>query len=188
MELHLDRSLSDMRIFPAIDITKSGTRKEELLLTEDEIKAEYLLRRAFAKLGTSSTNPSLQAMKIMQGRMEKDETNEKLVKTILLNDKKREEEVTSGVPSGAEAKEPAPKLQTEPEKPKIKIVRDDALGFANKGRGRPPKAAEKATEEATEEVNADDMISLAEKTTEETAPDFSIGTLFSENNLQPQPT
>ena len=45
MELHLSRKLSEQRIFPAIDITKSGTRREELLLTEDEMNGEYQVRR-----------------------------------------------------------------------------------------------------------------------------------------------
>jgi transcription termination factor Rho len=45
MELHLDRKLSDRRVFPAIDLLKSGTRREELLLTEDEINGEYQVRR-----------------------------------------------------------------------------------------------------------------------------------------------
>jgi transcription termination factor Rho len=44
MELILDRKISDRRIFPAIDINKSGTRKEELLLTQEEINRVYLLR------------------------------------------------------------------------------------------------------------------------------------------------
>lgn len=41
MELHLDRKLSEKRIFPAIDIYKSGTRKEELLLTQQELEAAW---------------------------------------------------------------------------------------------------------------------------------------------------
>ncbi len=45
MELHLDRKLSDRRVFPAIDLLKSGTRREELLLNEDEINGEYQVRR-----------------------------------------------------------------------------------------------------------------------------------------------
>lgn len=51
MELHLDRKLSERRIFPAIDVNKSGTRKEELLLTEEELEMMYLLRRAMGNLG-----------------------------------------------------------------------------------------------------------------------------------------
>ncbi len=45
MELHLDRKLANRRIFPAIDIHNSGTRKEELLLSEDTLKKTYLLRK-----------------------------------------------------------------------------------------------------------------------------------------------
>ena len=46
MELVLDRKLSEKRIFPAIDIPKSGTRREELLLEKDELDAVYLMRKA----------------------------------------------------------------------------------------------------------------------------------------------
>ena len=45
MELHLDRKLSDRRVFPAIDLLKSGTRREELLLREDELNGEYQVRK-----------------------------------------------------------------------------------------------------------------------------------------------
>ena len=52
MELHLDRKLSDRRIFPAIDINKSGTRKEELLLSQDVLQKVWVLRRVLAPLNT----------------------------------------------------------------------------------------------------------------------------------------
>ena len=45
MELHLDRKLSDKRVFPAIDMVRSGTRREELLLSEAELDGEMLVRR-----------------------------------------------------------------------------------------------------------------------------------------------
>lgn len=45
MELHLDRQMSERRIFPAIDLAKSGTRREDLLLTSDEFQVMYMLRR-----------------------------------------------------------------------------------------------------------------------------------------------
>jgi transcription termination factor Rho len=48
MEIHLSRALSERRIFPAIDILKSGTRKEELLLSEEELKVSYKLRKLLA--------------------------------------------------------------------------------------------------------------------------------------------
>jgi len=48
MEIHLDRKLSDKRIFPAIDINRSGTRKEELLLSPDELNRVWILRKLLA--------------------------------------------------------------------------------------------------------------------------------------------
>jgi transcription termination factor Rho len=48
MEIHLDRKLSDKRIFPAIDINRSGTRKEELLLKTDELNKVWILRKLLA--------------------------------------------------------------------------------------------------------------------------------------------
>jgi len=53
MELHLDRKLSEKRIFPAIDITKSGTRREELLLNKKEREAVWAIRRAMSNMGTA---------------------------------------------------------------------------------------------------------------------------------------
>lgn len=50
MEIHLSRDLAERRIFPAIDVKKSGTRKEELLLTESEIDAEYKLRKLLSSM------------------------------------------------------------------------------------------------------------------------------------------
>lgn len=58
-ELHLDRSLAERRIFPAIDVYKSGTRKEELLLTEKELEMMWLLRKAMSSLGTADTTDLL---------------------------------------------------------------------------------------------------------------------------------
>lgn len=52
MELHLDRKLSEKRIFPAINLNKSGTRREDLLMTQEEMEAIWLMRRAMANLGT----------------------------------------------------------------------------------------------------------------------------------------
>lgn len=53
MEVHLDRKLSEKRIFPAIDINKSGTRREDLLLSEKEMEAVYTLRKALSNLNTA---------------------------------------------------------------------------------------------------------------------------------------
>jgi transcription termination factor Rho len=48
MEIHLSRTLSERRIFPAIDLYKSGTRKEDLLLSEKELSAAYKLRKVLS--------------------------------------------------------------------------------------------------------------------------------------------
>lgn len=56
MELHLDRRLAERRIFPAMDIQRSGTRREELLLGEDIIKQVWLLRRMVSMIASDSTN------------------------------------------------------------------------------------------------------------------------------------
>ena len=50
MEVHLDRKLSEKRIFPAIDINKSGTRREDLLLTQNEKETVFALRNAMNSL------------------------------------------------------------------------------------------------------------------------------------------
>ncbi|MDR0357114.1 MAG: transcription termination factor Rho [Clostridiales Family XIII bacterium] len=52
MELHLDRKLSEKRIFPAINLNKSGTRREDLLMDSEELEAIWLMRRAMSNLGT----------------------------------------------------------------------------------------------------------------------------------------
>ena len=76
MELHLTRELADRRIFPAIDILKSGTRHEELLFTEDELKKIHLLRRAL-----SGTKP-VQAMEAMLDRLRLTATNAEFLKSL----------------------------------------------------------------------------------------------------------
>jgi len=55
LEIQLDRRLSDKRVFPAIDIKKSGTRKEELLLDEGTLNRVWILRKLFASLNTSDS-------------------------------------------------------------------------------------------------------------------------------------
>ena len=51
MELHLDRKLQEKRIFPALNINKSGTRREDMLMTQDELEAVWMMRRAVADWG-----------------------------------------------------------------------------------------------------------------------------------------
>lgn len=69
MELHLDRQLSDKRIFPAIEMAKSGTRKEELLYHKDEMQKVYGLRRAMKGV------PPTDAMEMLINRIKKTTTN-----------------------------------------------------------------------------------------------------------------
>ena len=59
MEVHLDRKLSEKRIFPAIDINKSGTRKEELLLSKDELDTVFALRKTMANMTTQDMTEQL---------------------------------------------------------------------------------------------------------------------------------
>ena len=53
MELHLDRKLSEKRIFPAIDISRSGTRREDLLLNQKELESIWTIRKAMSNMGTA---------------------------------------------------------------------------------------------------------------------------------------
>jgi transcription termination factor Rho len=76
MELILDRKLADRRIWPAIDITRSGTRKEEKLYEPDEMEAIHLLRRAFAKM-----NP-IDAMEKFLDRLQKTPSNREFLASI----------------------------------------------------------------------------------------------------------
>jgi len=69
MELVLDRRLADRRIYPAIDIIKSGTRKEELLFHPSELEKIYLMRQALADLAP------LDAMNLLLGRLKKTNSN-----------------------------------------------------------------------------------------------------------------
>ena len=59
MEVHLDRSLSEKRIFPAIDINKSGTRREEKLLTPEELKTVFALRKAMSSMQTADVTEQI---------------------------------------------------------------------------------------------------------------------------------
>ena len=59
MELHLDRKLSERRIFPAINVHKSGTRREDLLLDQDELEAVFKIRRAFSSQGVQEVTETI---------------------------------------------------------------------------------------------------------------------------------
>lgn len=76
MEIHLDRALSNIRIFPAIDIYKSGTRREELLQTEDELEAMIKIRRALSNSSNYDIADSILST------LAKTKTNEKFVSIV----------------------------------------------------------------------------------------------------------
>lgn len=59
MEVHLDRKLSEKRIFPAIDINKSGTRREDLLLSKEELETVFALRKAMANMSVQEMTEQL---------------------------------------------------------------------------------------------------------------------------------
>ena len=69
MELRLSRQLADKRIFPAVDVNASGTRREEMLMGADEVKVTWKLRRALAGLDTQS------ALDVVLGKMKETSTN-----------------------------------------------------------------------------------------------------------------
>ena len=73
-ELHLDRRLSERRTFPAIDMQRSGTRREELLLDEETLKQVWLLRRMVAMIANDSNN-FVEATERVLDRMRKSENN-----------------------------------------------------------------------------------------------------------------
>lgn len=76
MELVLDRRLADRRVFPAIDLIKSGTRKEELLYHPDELERIYRTRQAVADLAP------LDAMNLLMGRLKKTSNNIEFLMTM----------------------------------------------------------------------------------------------------------
>ena len=78
MEVHLERKLVDRRVWPAIDINSSGTRKEDLLLGEEELRKVYVLRRVL-----SDMNP-VEAMELLLNRMAKTKTNHEFLNSMNL--------------------------------------------------------------------------------------------------------
>ena len=69
MEIHLERKLVDKRVFPAIDIQKSGTRKEELLLSGDDLNRVWVLRKVLNPLSP------VEAMELLLDKMGKTKSN-----------------------------------------------------------------------------------------------------------------
>ena len=76
MEVHLDRKLSEKRTFPAIDINKSGTRKEDLLLPKDVLNRMWILRKLLQPL-----NP-VDAMEFLLDKLDKTKTNSEFIESM----------------------------------------------------------------------------------------------------------
>ncbi|HOJ62645.1 MAG TPA: transcription termination factor Rho, partial [bacterium] len=76
LELHLDRKLAERRIYPAIDINRSKTRKEELLLEPDELERVWLLRKVLNEMNAS------EAVELLIERMKKTKNNKEFLDTL----------------------------------------------------------------------------------------------------------
>lgn len=76
MELHLDRRIADRRIFPAFDLIRSGTRKEELLIPKNNLNRVWILRRLLQEM-----NP-VDAMEFIIGKIKKTETNQEFLDSM----------------------------------------------------------------------------------------------------------
>jgi transcription termination factor Rho len=79
MELHLDRRLVDKRIWPAIDVNRSGTRKEDLLMQAEELRRVYILRKVL-----SDMNP-VEAMELLVNRMARTKSNAEFLMSMNLS-------------------------------------------------------------------------------------------------------
>ena len=78
-ELHLDRRLVEKRVWPAIDISASGTRREELLMDQNELQLVYRLRKVLADMNV------VEAMELLKGRLQKVKTNAEFLMTMNLD-------------------------------------------------------------------------------------------------------
>jgi transcription termination factor Rho len=76
MEINLDRRISDRRLFPAINIKKSGTRKEELLLSEEELQRIWILRKVINSMD------DIEIMDMLVDRMKKSKNNEAFLRSM----------------------------------------------------------------------------------------------------------
>ena len=76
MEVHLDRRLADKRVFPAIDISQSGTRKEELLVDRDRLNKMWILRKVLSPLGT------MEAMEFLIDKMQGTKSNQEFLQSM----------------------------------------------------------------------------------------------------------
>jgi transcription termination factor Rho len=81
MELHLERKLAERRVFPAIDIQRSGTRREELLLDENTLKQVWVVRRMITLMNTNSPNSTEATERVLE-RLSKTSTNAEFLATL----------------------------------------------------------------------------------------------------------
>jgi len=81
MELHLDRRLSERRIFPAMDIQRSGTRREELLMDENMVRQVWLLRRMVSMISSDSVNFAEATERVLD-RLKKTKSNAEFLATL----------------------------------------------------------------------------------------------------------
>jgi transcription termination factor Rho len=81
MELHLDRKLAERRIFPAMDILRSGTRREELIVKEQTVQKMWLLRRMANLLATNSQSPTDATERVLE-RLAKTSSNTEFLATL----------------------------------------------------------------------------------------------------------
>ena len=82
MELHLDRRLAERRIYPSIDIQRSSTRREELLLDETTLRQVWLVRRMTQMLAANAPNGASEATERLLDRMLRTESNEEFLSTL----------------------------------------------------------------------------------------------------------
>jgi transcription termination factor Rho len=77
-EIHLDRKLADKRIWPAVDVTRSGTRKEELLLDPEELKRVWILRKVLNDMSP------VEAMELLKEKIERTASNAEFLMSLNL--------------------------------------------------------------------------------------------------------
>ena len=82
MEVHLDRKMAERRTFPALDIYKSGTRREELLLDEATLKQVWLLRRMITMIESDSSHSSGEEKEKVMDRMRKTKNNQEFLTSL----------------------------------------------------------------------------------------------------------
>jgi transcription termination factor Rho len=81
MEVHLDRRLADRRVYPSIDIARSGTRREELLVDDKTLQQMWLVRRMMAMIGSNSPNPTEATERLLE-RLAKTKNNADFMATL----------------------------------------------------------------------------------------------------------